>query len=125
MQFGKLAKALSFTAGLALAFLGVADLVMAASGAVVVGSTGAYVAGAVFLLGAAPLLVFPFSVRLAKGLGIAVLLAFAVAALWMAFGASPPPGQPWKFRVAAVAFAGLLLFRIWLARRGKVSRLGT
>ena len=125
MQLGKLVKAISFIAGVALALCGFAAIAMAASGAVTVGTTGAYVAGGSFLFAAAPLLAVPFSIRIAKVLGLLVLLAFAADVLWLAFGSSLAPDRNWKFQAAAIAFAGLLLFRLWLARRGKGSRLGT
>jgi hypothetical protein len=125
MQLGKFVKALSLIAGTALALFGALGLYIAASGAVAAGTTRMYAFGGAFLVAAVPLLVLPFSVRLGKVLGLAVLVAFAAAALWVAFGTSLAIRGHWRFQVAAVAFAGLLLFRVWLARRGKHPRLGT
>jgi hypothetical protein len=125
MQLGKFIKALSLIVGTVLALFGLLGLYIAASGAATVGTPGMYAFGGAFLVAAAPFLAFPFSVRVGRALGFAVLFAFAAAALWVAFGTSLATPGRWKFQVAATAFAGLVLFRVWLAWRGKRPRLGT
>jgi hypothetical protein len=120
MRLGKILKVILFVVGLALAFVGTDALAMAVSGSVVVGRSSVYALGSTFLLLAAPCLVLLFSVRVAQVLGLFVLIAFALGALWLAFGAAPPE-HPWLFQAASIAFAGLAVFRVGLFLRSKSS----
>jgi hypothetical protein len=122
-MYRKFIKFIGFVAGLTFAATGVVMLFAAASGAVVKGQTGAYVMGLGWLATAVPLLVLPFSSRLAARIGAIVLAAFGLFALWVAFGSRMP--APLSFQFAAVAFGMLLLVRVGLALRRKRSGMGT
>jgi hypothetical protein len=119
------AKILSFLAGLCLASIGVAWVFIAAPGAVKASPFTGYFVGAGFLSVAAPLLAFPFSLRLAKALVALVMLGLAVGTLWLAFQPDLPSSHPWLVQAAAIAFAVMLFARVGLALRRKLSALGT
>lgn len=125
MKLLSLAKVLTFLFGACLALLGVAWVLVAASGAVEASPVAGYVAGAGFLLAAAPFLAFPFSVRVAKSLLVFVVFVLALGMLWLAFQTDLPTSHQALFQVAAIAFAVLLLARIGLALRRKHMAWGT
>jgi hypothetical protein len=120
-----LTKVFTFLLGAGIAMLGVAWVFIAASGAVKTGPIGGYVAGAGFLLVAAPLLAFSFSVRIARLLFILALLVLAFCSLWLAFQPNLPTNHPAFVQVAAIAFVVTLLARVGLALRRKRPTLGT
>ena len=123
MRFGKIFRPVVLVAGSFLAAAGCGMLLLAASGAFAQGRAGAYFVGASLLGAATPLLVLPFSTRIASVVAFVLLAAFALAMLWAAFGSTvttPSLG----FQVAAVAFVLLLLFRGGMALR-KSSGVGT
>jgi hypothetical protein len=124
MQLRKIVKALLFVTGLVLTLAGASALAMAVSGSVVIGQSSVYALGGSLLLIAAPCIALLFSVRLAQVFGSFALLAFAVGALWLAFGSAAPPEQPWLFRAAAIVFAVLVIFRVGLLLRNESSARG-
>ena len=107
--------------------LGVAWVFIAASGAVKTDPVVGFVAGAGagFLLVAAPLLAFSFSVRVAKSLLVLVMFVLAFGTLWLAFQPNSPASHSALVQVAAIAFAVMLLARVVLVLRRKRSALGT
>ncbi|WP_395117209.1 hypothetical protein ACFCQI_07585 [Rhodanobacter sp. FW102-FHT14D06] len=125
MKLRAFAKILSFLAGLCLAAVGVAWLFIASSGAVKASPFAGYLVGAGFLSVAAPLLAFPFSIRVAKALVALVMVGLAVGMLWLAFRPDSPSSHPSLVQAAAIAFAVTLFARIGLALRRKRSALGT
>ena len=125
MKLRAFAKILSFLAGLCLAGLGVVWVFIAASGAVKANPFEGYFAGAGFLLVAAPLLAFPFSIRVAKALLAFVMVGLAVGMLWLAFQPDLPTTHPSLVQAAAIAFAVLLFARVGLALRRKRLASGT
>ena len=110
-------KAASLLAGAFLAFVGSSILLAVGSGDVRVGEQGATFMGVAFLAVAAPCVVYPFSSRLASLLLALALLGFAVAMLWLAFGADAVTGRVMMFQAAAGAFAVILVLRFWLVYR--------
>lgn len=100
-----------------IAVMGAMWFSMIVAGHVVQGHTGVVVAGIVCLLVAAPAIATPFSVRIAKRLLATSLACLAAGVLWLVFwphaAATPSP----LVKVAVVAFAALLLVRLFLARR--------
>ena len=116
MERRKIIRSLAFVLGLVLAFAGLGMLLLAASGAVVQGQAGAYVAGASFLAVAIPLLVAPFFARFAEAIATVVFAGFSAAMLWLAFGSNGTT-PPIAFQVAAVLFGLLFLLRVGLALR--------
>jgi hypothetical protein len=120
-----LTKVLTFLVGACIALLGMTWVFTAISGAVKTSSVAGYVAGAGFLLIAAPLLAFSFSTRVAKSLLVLVMSALAFGMLWLAFQPDLPTNHPALVQLAAIAFAVMLLARIGLALRRKRSALGT
>ena len=120
-----LTKVFTFLVGMCIALLGVAWVFIAASGAVKTDPVAGYVVGAGFLLVAAPLLVFPFSTRVAKSLLVLAMFVLAFGMLWLAFQPNSPASHPVVVQVAAIAFAVMLLARVVLVLRRKRSALGT
>src|SRR5690606_34391240 len=110
-------KSVSLLAGAFLAFVGSSILLAVGAGVVRVGEQGATFMGVGFLAAAAPCVVYPFSSRLASLLLALALLGFAVAMLWLAFGADAVAAQVKMFQAAAGAFAAILVLRFWLAYR--------
>jgi hypothetical protein len=110
----KLVRSLAFIFGLLLALSAIGILVLAASGAVMQGQVGAYIIGAGLFAVAAPLLVVPFSVRLAEIIAFTVFAGFAVAMLWAAFGSKATTPST-AFQFVAVLFGLLLSLRLVLA----------
>jgi len=120
-----LTKIFTFLVGACITLLGVVWVFVAASGAVKTDPVAGYVAGAGFLLVAAPLLAFSFSTRVAKSLLVLAMFVLAFGMLWFAFQPNSPASHPALVQVAAIAFAVMLLARIVLALRRKRSALGT
>jgi hypothetical protein len=121
---GKIIKIVSFLVGLLFAGLGLFVFFTLASGAVVAGSRDALVTGICFVLVALPFLVFPFSLRLAKLLGVLVLLVLAAAALWLMFSPNLAAAHPAIYQAATIALGVLLVARVGLALLRR-RRLGT
>ena len=125
MKVRTFTKGFTFLVGACIALLGVTWVFLAASGAVKTDPVTSYVAGAGFLLVAAPILAFPFSARVAKSLLVFALFVFALGMLWLAFQPNLPASHPALVQVAAIAFAVTLLARVGLALRRKRVALGT
>jgi hypothetical protein len=118
-------KVFSFLAGTCIALLGLVWVFIAASGAIHTSSAAGYVAGAGFLVVAAPLLAFPFSARVAKSLFVFVMVVLSLAMLWLAFQSNLPTAHTKLVQLASIAFAVMLLARVGLALRRKRRALGT
>ncbi|MFK2903330.1 hypothetical protein ISP17_05100 [Dyella ginsengisoli] len=125
MNLRTLAKIFSFFLGLCLALLGAAWAYMATSGAVKSDITESFVAAGGLLLAAAPCLVFPFSGRLAKALLVVFIFAIAVGMLWLVFQPNLPAEHPAVLQVAAIALVVMLVARVGLALRRKLSAPST
>ncbi len=121
----KLVNVLSFVAGMGLCLMALIWVLISVSGDIKSDQALGYIFSATFFLVAAPFLVFPFSVRFAKLLGVICLLVFALSMLWLAFRPSAPIERPVLAQAAAVAFVVLLFTRVGLALRRKRSGLGT
>src|SRR5690606_13814373 len=125
MRYRRLANFVVMLVGGTLAAVGVLLLAIAAFGKGRLGQTGLSLSGMGFLFPAAPALAAPFSARLAKLLllvAAACLATFAIRlTFWPQTGVSPTP----LVKVAVVAFAVLLVLRVFLDRRGKSAGLGT
>jgi hypothetical protein len=119
----KIVCSVAFAAGLLLAVAGGGMLALATSGAFVDGRAGAYVTSASLLAVAIPLLALPFSARIAKLVAFLVLVVFALAMLWAAFGSADTTSSL-GFQVAAIVFSVLLLLRGGMALR-KTSGVAT
>ena len=118
-------KGLTLLVGVCLAAVGTLWLFLALSGAITSGATAGYVAGSGFLLVSAPLLAYPFSVRVARYLLVLALCLLALDLLWSAFQPELPSNHPALVQLAAIAFAVLLVARVGLALRRKRSAQGT
>ena len=125
MKVDSLIKGFTFLAGTCFAALGAFWLFLAASSAITTGAFSGYMAGAGFLLVAAPLLAFPFSIRFAKLLLVFALCVLALGVLWSAFQPNLPFSYPALVQLAAIAFAVLLAARVGLALCRKRSAQGT
>lgn len=125
MRYRRLINFFAILVGGTLAVVGVLLLAIATFEDVRLGRTGLALGGMGFLLAAAPALAPPFSACLAKLLlllAAACLAAFAVRlSFWPQAGVSPTP----LVKVAVVAFAVLLVLRLFLGWRGKSAGLGT
>jgi hypothetical protein len=125
MNLRTLLKVLSFLIGGCIALLGTGWVFITASGAIKTSPIAGYVAGSGFLLIATPLLMLPFSTRIAKSLLVLVMLVLALGMLWLAFQPDLPTNHPTLVQVAAITFAITLLARVGLTLRRKRSPLGT
>lgn len=123
-MLGKIIKIVSFLVGLFFGALGLFVFFTLASGSVTAGKRDALVTGICFVLVALPFLALPFSRRLAKLLGVLVLLALAAAALWLVFSPNLASAHPAIYQVAAIALGVLLVARVGLALLRR-RRLGT
>ncbi|WOB26599.1 MULTISPECIES: hypothetical protein [Xanthomonas] len=125
MRYQKLLKLLAGLAGVMLAAAGALLIALVLAGKVREGETGTLISGIGFLLVAAPALATPFSIRAAKRLLMLTLCCLAALAIWLSFwpkeGVIPTP----QLRVAVLAFPMLLMFRLLLARRRKMTKLST
>jgi len=107
--------------GVSLALMGISCFLILATGSVIEGDVGVAMAGVGYLVAAAPAIAAPFSMRVAKGLLLAALSLFAVAALW---GVYSPQATPVSLvvKMAVSAFAALLVLRVWLAFRATLAQ---
>ena len=121
MKHAKLFFTVAFTGGIVLLGAGIFQFLIVTSGAFAEGADGASLFAACLCALAVPLLVVPFSIRLARILGIACLVCF-VAAMWWAAFVSGETTPSVEFRVAAVFFTLLLLLRIGVAFRKRAAR---
>lgn len=123
-MLGKIIKLISFLVGLFFGGLGLFVFFTLASGSVIAGARDALVTGICFVVVALPFLVLPFSIRLAKLLGVLVLLVLAAAALGLVFSPNLSSAHPAIYQVAAIALGVLLVARVGLALLRR-RRLGT
>lgn len=123
MRYQRLINLMAILVGGCVAALGVLLLAIAASDNVSQGQTGLALSGTALLLVAAPVLAVPFSVRAAKWLLLLALACLAGLAIMLTFrplpGVTPSP----LVQGAAIAFAVLLVLRVFLGRRGKSAGL--
>ncbi len=116
---GRIGNALALTIGGCAALMALCMIAIAVFGQMGLGRVGAGLTGGGLLLVSAPLIALTFSRPLAKGLLLLAMTALAVFAGWLCFwpqgAASPSPAA----QAAVIAFAALLLFRVYLARRGR------
>ncbi|MGE6333286.1 hypothetical protein [Stenotrophomonas sp. NPDC077659] len=115
----RIGNALALIIGGCAALMGVCMLAIAVFGQMGLGRMGAGLTGGGLLLVSAPLIALPFSRPLAKKLLLLAMTALAVFAgmlcFWPQAGAAPSPAA----RAAVIAFAALLVFRVYLARRAR------
>jgi len=113
----RIGNTLALVIGGCTALMGVFMIVIAVFGQMGLGRTGAGLAGGALLLIAAPAITLPFSRPLAKKLLLLAMTALAVFAgvqcFWPQAGATPSPAV----QAVVIAFAALLAFRVFLARR--------
>ena len=125
MRYQRLLKVLVGLVGAVLAALGALMLGIVASGNVSQGQAGMVVSGVGFLVAAAPAIAAPFSARIAKGLLLLALACFAALAVrltfWSQSGITPAP----LVQGAVIAFAVLLVVRVFLGWRRKSASLST
>jgi len=103
--------------------IGVLLLAIVASGNVTQGQTGLALSGTAFLLLAAPFLAVPFSVRVAKWLTLLALACLASLSIRSVFWPQPGVAPTLLVQIAVIAFAALLVLRVFLRRRGIGSHL--
>ncbi len=103
--------------------IGVLLLAIVASGNVTQGQTGLALSGTAFLLLAAPFLAVPFSVRVAKWLTLLALACLASLSIRLVFWPQPGVAPTLLVQIAVIAFAALLVLRVFLRRRGIGSHL--
>ena len=123
-RFRKLINVLSFLTGISFCLVALTWVFISASGAIKTGQAFDYISGVAFLLFATPFLAFPFSVRLAKRLGVLCLSILALSMLWLAFQPGNPMERPALAQAVAIAFVVLLFTRVGLALRRKRSGSG-
>lgn len=111
---------LAMLGGVAFAIYGVLILTIAATGNVIEGRAALACGGAGLLLVAAPLLAVPFSARVAKAFALLALVCFAVLAVRLAFWPQSSIAPDPLVQTAVVAFAVLVVGRIYLARRRRL-----
>jgi len=119
MRHRRLLNFLSGLVGIVIAATGVLLLAIVVSGNVRQGQTGLALSGIGLLLAAAPAIVMPFSTRAAKWLLLLALACLAFLAIRLTFwpqnGITPTP----LVQGAVIAFAVLLIVRVFLGRRRK------
>ncbi|CAD0299394.1 hypothetical protein [Xanthomonas hortorum] len=125
MRYQKLLKLLAGLAGVMLAATGALLVALVAAGQVREGQTGALISGIGFLVVAAPALAMPFSLRAAKRLLMLTLCCLAALAIWLCFWPKEGVTPTLHLRAAVLAFPLLLMFRLLLARRSKMTKLST
>lgn len=125
MRYQRLINLFAIIGGGGTALIGALLLAIAASGNVNEGQTGLAISGIGLLLVAAPAIAAPFSARIAKWLLLLALACFAVLTIrltfWPQAGVTPTP----PVQRAVIAFAALLVLRVFVGRRGKRTDLGT
>ncbi|MEA9655817.1 hypothetical protein ABFU65_00660 [Xanthomonas campestris pv. raphani] len=125
MRYQKLLKLLAGLAGVMLAATGALLVALVAAGQVREGQTGALISGIGFLVMAAPALAMPFSLRVAKRLLMLTLCCLAALAIWLSFWSKGGVTPTLQLQVAVLAFPALLILRMLLARRRKMTKLST
>ncbi|MCC4616574.1 hypothetical protein LL972_11270 [Xanthomonas campestris pv. asclepiadis] len=125
MHYQKLLKLLAGLAGIMLAATGALLVALVAVGQVREGQTGALISGIGFVVMAAPALAVPFSVHAAKRLLMLTLCCLAALAIWLSFWPKEGVTPTLQLRVAVLAFPALLILRMLLARRRKMTKLST
>lgn len=125
MHYQRLINLLAILVGGCMAAIGVLLLAIAMSGSVNQAQSGLALSGTALLLVAATALAVPFSVRAAKCLlvlALACLAGLAIAlTFWPQADVTPTP----LVQGAVIAFAVLLVLRVFLGRRGKSAGPGT
>ncbi|OOW63680.1 hypothetical protein Xlen_07370 [Xanthomonas campestris pv. leeana] len=122
MRYQKLLKLLAGLAGVMLAATGALLVALVAAGQVREGQTGALISGIGFLVMAAPALAMPFSLRVAKRLLMLTLCCLAALAIWLSFWPKEGVMPTLQLRIAVLAFPALLILRMLLARRRKLTK---
>ncbi|MEA9920578.1 hypothetical protein [Xanthomonas campestris] len=125
MRYQKLLKLLAGLAGVMLAATGALLVALVAAGQVREGQTGALISGTGFLVMAAPALAMPFSLRVAKRLLMLTLCCLAALAIWLSFWPKGGVTPTLQLQVAVLAFPALLILRMLLPRRRKMTKLST
>ncbi|MEA9554615.1 hypothetical protein VC273_01335 [Xanthomonas nasturtii] len=125
MRYQKLLKLLAGLAGVMLAATGALLIALVLAGKVHEGKAGTLISGIGFLLMAAPALATPFSIRAAKRLLMLTLCCLAALAIWLSFWPKEGVTLTLQLRIAVLAFPVLLTFRLFLARRRKMTKLST
>ncbi|AHY58443.1 hypothetical protein [Stenotrophomonas rhizophila] len=97
--------------------IGVLLLAIVASGNVIQGKAGLALSGAALLLLVAAFLAVPFSVRVAKWLTLLALACLASLAIRLVFWPQPGVAPTLLVQIAVIAFAALLVIRVFLRRR--------
>lgn len=120
MRYQKLLKLLVGLAGVMLAATGALLVALVAAGQVREGQTGVLISGIGFLVMAAPALAMPFSLRVAKRL--LTLCCLAALAIWLSFWPKEGVMPTLQLRIAVLAFPALLILRMLLARRRKLTK---
>ena len=80
---------------------------------------GFYATGAAVLLAGAALVAVPYSRRLAAGFCAALLVGFAISTLRLVFSPDLAEAGAWRYQVAAIALAVLLVARFWVWFRSR------
>lgn len=125
MRYQLLLNILTFLVGTALGTIGTLLLAIVVSGDVSRGRTGLTLSGIGLLLAAAPALAVPFSVRTAKALLLFALMCLAASAVWLTFWPQPGVAPTPLIQGAVIAFAVLLIVRVFLGWRGNSVGIGT
>ena len=117
MQLSNFIRVSALLVGVVLLCFAASMLWLAGSGLVIEGKSGAYLLGvSLVAVSVLPLLVAARLSQLARLAGLTLLVLIALAMLWAAFGSSSTT-PTLAFQLASVAFALLVLFRIYLAIR--------
>lgn len=103
--------------------MGLLLLAIVGSGNVIQGKAGLALSGAALLLLAAPFLAVPFSVRVAKWLTLLALACLASLSIRLVLWPQPGVAPTLLVQIAVIAFAALLVLRMFLSRRGNRPRL--
>lgn len=112
-------KIVGFLAGLLLLLAAGSTFLVAGIGTFEEGRTDTLLMGLLCTSAALPLLAAPFSARIAKVLLAAFLVLFAGVTLVFAFDPPAALVAPWRYQVAAVVLAALVLVRLGLAWRAR------
>lgn len=121
-------KVVSALVGVFLLACGVLWLYIGATHRTNEGQTAILISSGAFIAIALVLIAFPFSLILAKKLGVIVLSLFALGMLWLVFAPDSivhrPSGSSLAVQAAAIAFAILLAFRMWNSFRRPKNQTG-
>jgi len=119
MKSDKPVKVAMAIVGAFLVLIGVVTLVIAVVGNLTNGRAAVAAMACAYLVAATPCFAYLYSRRLAKVLGVCLLLALAGAMLWLSFRPSNPAPNPTIYQVAAIALCVLLVARVGLNLRRK------